>query len=404
MYYKIVRILLAVSILISVYLIHTILSYYFADYYNVSNYGEKGYYNEEDAENYLRKSGYRFFPEEFFIANSVGNKISQGNTPTSNFKYSFDIKLISRYAENGSYYDDHYNKLCHYFNSISTFDISEMMEDYLFEDYGYAAILKKMESTLRSESFDPQYTAINGKKALKFYAEKGTPTKYFILLSNRRLYFIETKSESGYDLESLSYKYGSQFHFNSFLTNKELGACFFLLILVSAITIGYNYLVHSRMRILNRYALSLFVIGIVSYIINFAIASYLAYVLYTNLNANNLSVLVLASSLVTSFCISTPLCVFYLKKSKEKWDYSYIVPSYLKCKHLHSIKREASKKGYIKYVCYPLMILSLLPLGVCIVIIYSIPILFTCSLSIWFIKWKNWVKESKNIENRKESI
>lgn len=80
-----------------------------------------------------------------------------------------------------------------------------------------------------------------------------------------------------------------------------------------------------------------------------------------------------------------------------KWDKYYFVPSVLKNHFSNSIKNENKQKNFIKWVCYPLMILSLLPCGFYIALIYSIPLL----LVIIYKKWHKWASVSE-ISNHNE--
>lgn len=376
--------------------IHIVLSYFFADYLNLSNYDADDHYLGKGAENDLRKSSFIFFPSERFCALNVGNKFPPDNDFSLPY-ISADAKFLSKYSIKGSEYEyDYYSysRYYHYVNEITTFDISEMMKRYIFEYTEYDRILKEIEVALRSEDFDPQYTTINGKKALKYYINSGTPTKRLITCANKRLYFFETQSELGYKLEEMSYRYCSQFFFNSFHTGKYVISYFLSLIFYFLIVIGFSLYSCNGKVTKNRYALSLFVLSIVSFIINIVIASYQAYGLFTDLIACNSSVYVLAGSLLTVVCVSTPLCVFYWKKSKELWKSDYIVPLFLKNQYDY-IKGKVKKRAYVLYICYPLMALSLLPLGIYIVLLYCVPILIICSILIWFNKWRNWAKASK---------
>lgn len=391
---KIVKILLGISILISLCLVHKILTYFFGDYYNLSNY-DSIYYNDEGTDNYLRKSGYIYFPSEHFNALDIGTKYSEGDESSSNFKYSSDVKLISRYGKTG--FSNDYFIHYHYINSISTFDINEMMKEYSFYENGNDSILKKMEVALRSNSYNPQYTTIHGKKAIKYYVKEKTPIKILITCSNNRMYFLETQSDYRLDYESNIYC--SQFFFTTIHTSKDLIIWFILLAILSIIVVSFTIFAYRRKGVSNRYAYSLFVVGVISLIVNITIASCQSYFLYTDLYASNLSVYDLMGSLLTASCVSTPLCVFYLRKSRLKWEKDYLVPSLLKRMLYDKIQSKTNKSVFVLCICYPLMVLSLLPFGIYIVLFYSIPVLSTISIImaviIYFKKWHHWVKGSK---------
>lgn len=389
-------ILLVIVILISLFLTHKILTYFFADYYNISNYTEysDGDYDDFASENYKRKHYYyTYYPSECFYAVDIGNKYSEGDESTSVFKYSSDAKLVSRYSKSG-YHNDNNGRNHYYYCSISIFDISEMMKEYSGnDDNRYNAILEKLNLALKTNSYNSQYTTIDGRKAILFYTNDEKSTKRLITCANKRMYFLATSSE--YNLESLFTSYCSQFRF-SFHPERELFCFFFSFILLFLVILFYNLYLCKRESTKNRYAYSLFIISIISFLINLAIASYQAYGLYSDLDASNMSVYVITGALLTAICVAMPLCVFYIKKSKQNWTKDFKVPQFLRNIHYNRLETDIKKSTYASLVCYPLMVLSLLPFGVYITIIYCFPLLLVCSIIVSYQKWHDWVKDSKN--------
>ena len=149
-------------------------------------------------------------------------------------------------------------------------------------------------------------------------------------------------------------------------------------------------------QIINRYAYSLFIISAISFMANMAIASHQAYRYYTDYFPTNMSVYVLSGSLLTAICVSMPLCVFYIKKSRQNWTKDFKVPLLLRNMHYNRLGTDMKKSTYATIVCIPLMVLSLLPLGIYIVILYCVPLLLIYSIIVSYQKWHTWVKESKN--------
>ena len=388
------RILLVIAILVSLLFVHNILTYFFADYYNLSNYGTSfnGDYNESETENHKRKS-YAYFPSECFYAKDIGDKYSDGDKSTSEYIYSSDVKLISRYGKHEYDYKNGYRYYQYYV--VSTFDISELMKEYSGnEDQKYNTILEKLNLAAKDYPYNSQFTTIDGKKAIVLYTDNEKSTKRLITCANNRMYFLETSSE--YNLEYLFSNYCSQFRFNSMHADRDLICYIISLIAIFILVFSYHLYYYKKGPTANRYSYSLFVISIISFMMNLAIASCLAYSLYTEYYALNTSVYVLAGSLLTAICVSMPLCVFYIKKSKQKWTKDFKVPLLLRNIHYNSLGTDMKRSTYTTIVCIPLMVLSLLPLGIYIVILYCVPLLLIYSIIVSYQRWHSWVKDSKN--------
>ena len=391
------RILLSIAILISLFFTHKILTYFFADYYNPSNYNNEMYnkyglkylgYNDHEANNYKRKNNsYKFFPSEHFYAKDIGTKVSDGDKSTSAFKFSSDVKLISRYLKDGfDDYDYHYN-------SISTFDISEMMREYSENEvYSYNTIMGKFDLALKTEPYNSQHTTIDGYKAIVFYMNKERSTKQLITCANKRLYFIETHSRN--KLDHYFDTYCSQIRFKPINSTNNLIFLFSSMIVIYILILSTYLYLYRKKLMKNRFAFSLFVVSVVSFITNFAIATIQAYGLFNNYDATDMSVLILAGALLTSVCVAMPLTIFYIKASKQNWSRDYKVPSFLRTLHYNRLKNDMQRGKYTSYVCYPLMVLSLLPFGICIVTLYCVPLLILWSIIVSYQKWQSWVKGS----------
>lgn len=389
------KILLGIAVLISLFLSHIILTYFFGDYYNPTNYNNIEYVDGRDKEleyndneSYIKKANIIDNSPEHFYAEGIGTKVPDGEVSTSTFKYSSNVKFISKYFKDG------FDGYGYYYYSISTFDISEMMKEYSGDEgNGYNTILEKLYLTLKTEPYDAQYTTIDGNKALVLYTNDEQTTKRLITCANKRLYFIET--HTSHNLEHYFNKYCSQFRFKLINPAKNLFLLFSSLITTFIFILSVNLYLNRRKLMKNRFAFSLFVVSVVSFITNMAIAIYQAYVLYfTSLSANNMSVYVLAGALLTAVCVAMPLTVFYIKTSKQNWNRDYIVPSFLRTIHYNRLKNDMQRGTYTSYVCYPLMVLSLLPFGIYFVTLYCVPLLITCSIIVSYQKWRSWVKGS----------
>lgn len=413
-------------LIISLYYVHTILSYYFSDYYNPNNYDkENNSYYEKESDNYKRKSfmkNYFDYPNERFAMKYMLNPsksdgkwldskigpLPQGHymstyTESGRDLYHIGYRRVKRYSYNyrrGEYvpYDDYEStyKEYTYHNAISSYDISDYVSLNKEDDTKYNEYLSDIEEKLKDNNFEYIYSKVDGHKALVYNTNNGKPVKRVIVCANDRAYIIST--ESIRELENISSNFCSKisvnYHVRKYEYSKVIYA-FIVLIVLCGFMIWINAFKYSKSKVKNRYAYTLYWVCLVFGVVNLLIASVQSYGLYSYLSASVSSVFVLIGALLSMVCVSTPLCVFYSKRSIEPWGNDYIVPSILKRNQYNTIKSDVYKKSYVLYICYPLMVLSLLPLGIYIVFLYCIPILLICSGIIWINKWHHWVKFSK---------
>ena len=424
------RIVWCVCLIISALSVHKILSYYLADYYNPYNYNTvTNEYNNKGSDNYSRiylTDNYVEYPLERYAVNrfikhekktkTTENELDStiGPLPVGIFmqtvKYNCSEEYIDGYktikkqywrgsSDNGRYVDyDEYipiNRQYNYKNSISTFQLQDYKHSFTGDDYGH--YYDEMEKRIDAENCKYEYTNVKGHKAIAYYTKYTIPTKIrVIVFANERAYLLETESTRA--LEEHSKQFCSDISFD-FYHQKDgyitMLYTYIFLIVICSFCICINIYVSRNRSCNNRYAYSMYVFGILSFIINFTIASYHAYVQFVNKDLTVFSACLFIGALISMVFISTPLSVFYYKKSRTHWEYDYIVPSYLRKRQFDKIERSVNKRSYVMYICYPLMIISLLPLGVYIVVLYCIPIIFVVTCVIWFNKWQNWVKHSK---------
>ena len=422
-----------VYILITLYPIHNILSYFFADYYNISNYNTtENIYNEKESDNYIRKKhenkkcSWIEFPKEQFaifrnllpsyIAGPKYRQLSLSNSVGywANLKYGPvpNGVPVSTYEGKGtdSYIVDseidflnekeiYYYKKYSYRNSISTYAISSLMSFLPNYEWLYVRYLNDIVKQLNAVGINWKYIKIDDKTAIA-YCDKEHNIRRVIVCANGNAYLLETESTENLLVESNNLCSSvSLSHFHIVGGKWKIITMFCLLIfciiltIVSFVNKKQKYVIH------NRYAYSLFCIGIGSIVICFVIAICQSYMLYTNYTAFCSSVFCLIGALISVTFIITPLCLFYYRKSKERWKYDYIVPSFLEKAHLDFIKSDFKKKIYVSYICYPTMLLSLLPFGFIIVLLVFVPILLICTFIIWYNKWLHWVSVSKMYED-----
>lgn len=442
------KIMCLIYIVLSIYSIHNILSYFFADYYNMSNYNfAHNTYNEKESDNYLRKEYekkervWNEFPkEQFAISRQLPHSNSQGYWGNPQYGPIPDGELISTYEGEGTdtyiagyknvkyfrwenvlprnmdetyewmrtgeykkkkvYYTvpEPYYKKYSYRNSISTFSLGGLSYIFANCEWWYLKRLNDIATQLNADKISFTYIEMDGKTAISYYS-KDRSIKRVIIYANGNAYLLETEStenlseQSGLLCSSVSLN-----HFQMTGGMRKIVNTYCVLFLCVAIAIVYFSRRKRKGEVYNRYAYSLFYAGISSIVLNFTIAICQSYMLFTNIAASCSSICILASALVTASFITTPLCMFYFQKSREMMSYDYIVPSLFRKLHYGSINSERKKKFYISFICYPFMVLSLLPFGIYVVLLYCVPMLIICSIIIWFNKWHHWVKESTSSE------
>ena len=449
-----------VFLLFTLYPIHNILSYYFGDYYAISNYDmAENLYSEKESDNFIRKKyenetrSWNVFPKEQFAisrqlshSNSIGYWANPkyGPIPDGTFKSTYEergtcnyyvgsreikrfrweeeipidfgYEVLRRNAFSAeemeslkkafvkkkkvyyTTYEPDYMTYS-YRNSISTYAISAFMSFLPNYESRYVNYLNDIAKQLNAVGISWNYINIDDKTAIA-YCNKEHNVRRIIVCANGNAYLLETEAtghlreQSDLFLSSVSLNH---YHIVGEKWNIITMFCMLILCVILAIVIFVNKQ-HNNV-IQNRYAYSLFCLGISSIVICFVIAICQSYMLYTEYTASCSSVLGLIGALISVPFVITPLCLFYYRKTRERWKYDYIVPFFLKNVHLDFMKSDFSKKMYISYICYPTMILSLLPFGFIIVLLIFVPILLVITFIIWFNKWHRWVKESKMPED-----
>lgn len=392
--------------IISLCIIHVILSFYFADYYNLGNYYCYEFKQSiEKSDNYKYQMGYTHFRKEMFAKKSgyeIGALVTNDKQKDFDESAFIEGKFISAYSSNfeGRYVIDHYYQYNTFWPiykkykvrcSISTYDISSKMSFFSSDDTDYFNYLNTLsEKIVRIENIKPNITTTNGCPSLIYSPELNTTRA--IVCANHRAYIIETKlSEFVLDDNNFKY-YCSIFDFGISQTYTSINFYFILLVVICIFILGAYLLYYKKKQLENKYAYSLYILCVISFVTNIVISFLQMCSFYNHISAAEISVYVLAGSLLTVIFFDIPLSVFYIKRSKVKWEDNFIVPSFLKKYHYDFIKKEKNRKIYKSFVCYPLMVLTLLPFGIFVFLIYSIPSLLISTSIIYFGRWKNWVK------------
>ena len=441
-------ILYLIYIALSLYSIQNILSYFFADYYNVSNYDiANNTYNEKESNNNLRKEYekdervWKEYPKELFaISRQLSHSNSQNYWGNSEYGPIPVGELISTYEGEGSasyiagykdvkyfHWEDvlpqniedvyewmktgkykkkkvyytlpkPYYRQYSYRNSISTFSIDGLSSIFANCEWFQTKYLNSIINELNVRGIVWSYKEIGNITAIAYDIKKNNDRKVrrVIACANGNAYLLETEaSENLWEQSDLLCSSISFNHFQIMGGYRKIIISFCVLIFCTAIGILYFSYQKRRMEVKNRYSYTLFGVGVISIVMSFLLAIYQSYLLYTSLSASCSSVCLLVGYLLTNVLITTPLCVFYYWKSKEIWSPDYIIPPFIRRMHYNRIKSEINRKIYFIFLCIPLMVLSLLPLGIYIVIFYSVPMILIYSIILGFVKWQYWVKGSK---------
>lgn len=437
-------ILWCVFFLLTLISTHHILTYFFADYYYASNYiFGKDIYKESESDNVIRKKYVKYnkywneFPDEKFAIsrrlphthsdgywrNPIYGPIPNGKIistyeaegkesyiggyhPVLKFRHEdvpkyktsiYGYKIFDGFEDKKVYFktNEPYYLINNYKNAISTYSIGGIASFFTSSKWVYDRCLNELKKELATNKIAYYELVFDGKKAIRYLSKDGSLCRV-VICANGNAYLLETKStvnnvkQSENLLSCVSFN-----HFQIISGNIKIITLFCLIIICTSIMVLIFTRLKHKSETDNRYAYSLFILSIASIIVNIVIALYQAYILYAGIEASVCSVIVLAGSLLTVISVSVPLCVFFYKRSKTKWEKDYIVPSLLRKMHYNKISKDLNKGTYVLYICKPLMVLSLLPLGVYMVLLYCVPMLIICSILIWFNKWRNWVKGSK---------
>lgn len=365
-------------ILIFLISLHVYYSVSYANYkihYTVGQHNYNPIYNVEE-----RFAGCGYHLSKYEESRVVKKLLNSSNILGSHIStLGFQDKVVD--------YSTWYQYQCY----ISTYDISNIIPIIGNVDKIYEECLSQIAQRTQAKEILLEDSNI---KAITWYEKGVVSIKYFGICTNERLYIIETISERNLDYRSnwllslfdFSYYPNYVYYVNSLSILVCLIGIFCILFFV------VNIRKFKSMTIKNRYAYSLFVLSLLSIIINIILACIISYMLEEILfDLAIWSIIILVGAEATAIISSLLLSVFYYRKSKIKWEEYYLVPSVLKNYFFHSLKNDKERKCFYKLVCYPLMILSLLPCGIYIALIFSIPLLMV----LFYNKWCNWASASK---------
>lgn len=282
-----------------------------------------------------------------------------------------------------------YTYMYYYQCYINTYDISNLTSILGNNDKVYERCLSRLAQITNAKAI----SITNGNiKAITWYGKGSVPTKYLGLCANERLYIIAAQSEK--NLEYRSDWLFSLFDFTYYPNIKSYITIFLILGCLIGIFCILFFAVNTnkyiKLPILNRYAFSLFIVSVCSIVINAIIAIVISNKL-DDMVSYTWQIIILIGADITAILSSLYLSTFYFRASKMKWDCYYLVPSFLKSDFYNNMLGNKSKRSFIKWVCYPMMIFSLLPFGAFIIIIYSLPLF----MYITYKRWQKWACASQ---------
>lgn len=275
--------------------------------------------------------------------------------------------------------------------AISTFDISDQLSLFCNEDSVYSDYLKSVEEQLTANyGYKFVYTKVNGKKALRYTTYDGTPLKRVIFCANGRAYIMETRSIDKLNEHSetacskiILKKFNIVDKDNRFISLSILGLLFSITLLI--LIISWHY----KGKIVNKKAHKLYIISIVSAIINVILFCGAIHAMYIRFEISIFIAYTLILSFSSCFIVSIPLVAYY--RFKEKSDKTNCIIPFWTNKLVYSkISSETCRKVFMTFVTYPLMIISLIPCGV-VTLAYTIPALLGSIIILLLSKWYIWL-------------
>ena len=285
--------------------------------------------------------------------------------------------------------------------AISAFDISDRLTLFANEDSVYSDYLRELATQLTvNYGYKYIYTTVDCKKALQYTTFDKVPLKRVIFCANGRAYIIETKSIS--DLGEHAQTVREQIRLNKCYYAESEGQRIVLLsifgILLGATMIMLLYaFIYRPSMVRNRAARLFFLLSMLSAFLNATFMCYLVYNMYMHNSLNgeifatseNVAHLLLYS-LGSLILISMPMVCFYRKKEGEEDVYDFIIPKWIDKFVYSHIQNVTNKKLFLTFVGYPLMVGSLLPLGI-VTLAYSIPALIISAILTWGNRWVEWI-------------
>lgn len=295
-----------------------------------------------------------------------------------------DFKYVKKYATG---YRPIYQKY-KFSRCFSTFDISNKISFLSKEDRVYNIILDSIVNSLKNDyAITPKEDSIKGYRAIIYDVHDEMPMRRVIFCANERMYMLETKST--HNLAELSHNYCNNLNLAPIYKIEKgwrdkviipLYVFFACAIFGIVLNLGRNISRNSLgKKIVMFNSVMLFASMIILRILigaeqNFYPCVYPAW-------SSMLSVSIFFNSLVISWLIM---------KYKTEYTTDFIVPMWMKQLFYDKLAKEKSRRLYLSFVMYPVIVLIATPLCEYAVTYAFIITLFTIGV-VYFDKWRVWL-------------
>ncbi len=436
------KLLLIMIVILSFFCVHQLLNYFLGDYFNTDNYSANTQTKNLQRKHQLSRNLITYDAERILSSEQLGDTVSSqqwldndlGNLPSgkyissyygtrSDYYYAGNRKVTRYYSERvpryrtvdyGYGFKERYQdgwdwkqvpytdyepvyKNYYWSYALSSFDISAQVSLFENEDSTYSKYLRNIEQQITANyDFKNHYTKVGGVKAFAYYTTNGLPIKRVIFCANKRAYILETKST--HDLDKHSGEIAGIINIKNYNINendRNTLLTYFICFVICITILCVCFANHKKELIRNKYSNILSKIAILSACINCLIFAWQMYSLFTVYSVNFEAAIVLILSSFSVLLIDIPLFWYYSKKSAEDYKYDFIIPTFIKKYIYDKINNEVNKKIYLTFVGYPLMVVSLIPLGL-VLLPYVILSLLVSTLAVYLSKWSAWLGGTHN--------
>ena len=293
-------------------------------------------------------------------------------------------KYVKRYATG---YQPIYQKY-KFSRCFSTFDISNELSLLSKEESVYNTILDNIVNSLKNDyAITPIEDSIKGHRAIVYDVQDEMPMRRVIFCANERMYMLETKST--HDLDKLSYNYCRNlslapiYKIEKGWNNKvimPLYMFFACAILGIVLNLGRNIFRNSLSK---RIVIFNSVMLIASMVV-------LRILIGTEQNAYPCIYPAWSSMLSVSIFFNSLVISWLIKKSQTEYTTDFIVPMWMKRLLYDKLAEERSRRLFLSFVIYPVIVLVATPLCEYAVTYAIVITLFTIGV-IYFNKWSAWL-------------
>ncbi|MBO5233740.1 MAG: RDD family protein [Prevotella sp.] len=285
------------------------------------------------------------------------------------------------------YYEPVYQRY-NYSRCFSTYDIEEFFSVFSKDEDVYKKLLDNVVGQLENTyGLTYEEDSIKGHRAIVYDTHDEIPMRRVVFCANKRMYILETKST--HDLFQLSYGYCSNLDLSPKYKIKTgwkdyvmIPLVSFLLIsfIISVIYLGRKTIKNSSAKKLAMFNILLLILSMIG--ICFCIKA--EYMTYPAVNPGITSMLTI-SMFTNALAISW---LFY--KARAPYSVDYAVPQWMKQFVYDKFAKEKSRRLFLSFVLYPVIICIATPL--CLYgLIYAVAIILLIKLTMYFKRWSEWL-------------